>query len=181
MRLEQSFRDEAAMGGRPMLGLFRMMAGAAAIIEERSGKKWLADSETFHTLREEWLTLIDRIGPVLPDKWKKLIAQIDRARSELSTQLVRGGDENADVLQGFLRLYGVIQALGRHIDGLDETPDWDRERRYEGQRQAHELFRRIIARQENPDKSEPPGSAVADTSSKSRLPTSPIPDDRNKP
>jgi len=67
-RLEQSFRDEAAYGGRELAGLFRMMAGAAAMIEaRRDGKKWSEDYETGMAARAAWQSLIRHAIPPMPD------------------------------------------------------------------------------------------------------------------
>ncbi len=70
-RLEQSFHQDAAFGGREMAGLFRMMSGAAALICERRGvKAWSSDFETFLAIREAWRLLIDETAPVMPTDWK---------------------------------------------------------------------------------------------------------------
>lgn len=70
LRLEQSFQDESALGGREMLGLFRMMAGVAAVIEERrNGKRWSEDWETFLAVRKAWHAMINSVCPELSPEW----------------------------------------------------------------------------------------------------------------
>ena len=55
-RLERSFRKEddgiAALGGSEQHALFRMMAAAAEIIENRTGKSWSSDWETSIAVRD---------------------------------------------------------------------------------------------------------------------------------
>jgi hypothetical protein len=70
--LERALRDEAILGGRELAGLFQMMAGAAAMIEERrGGKKWSEDYDTFMAIRAAWQTLIRQASPEMPGDVKK--------------------------------------------------------------------------------------------------------------
>jgi len=77
LRLEQSFNNEAGLGGREMVGLFRMMAGAAAIVEERQNRgSWSTDWETFVAVREVWRNIIDHTMPVADEGWQKDIETV---------------------------------------------------------------------------------------------------------
>src|SRR5262245_50912099 len=80
LRLEQSFLDEEALGGREMLGLFRMMAGAAMMVEERlGGRSWSTDWEAFQAVREAWHKIIDGIRPDVPIGWLERIEALEAA------------------------------------------------------------------------------------------------------
>lgn len=77
-RLEKSIGREKArheeFGGRELYGLLKMMAGAAAMIEERrGGKKWSEDYETGMAARAAWQTLITQAIPPMPDDLKQQI------------------------------------------------------------------------------------------------------------
>src|SRR5262245_36794559 len=91
-RLEQSFHQDAAFGGREMAGLFRMMSGAAALICERRGiKAWSSDFETFLAIRAAWRLLIDEAVPDMPMDWKaKFQALRDVAPGALSAPKHKG-------------------------------------------------------------------------------------------
>ncbi|MDP6572947.1 MAG: TraY domain-containing protein [Rhodospirillales bacterium] len=69
-RLEQSFRKEddgiAALGGSEQHALFRMMAAAAVIIENRSGKSWSSDWKTSVAVRKAWDELVAAVLPKPP-------------------------------------------------------------------------------------------------------------------
>ena len=71
-RLEQSFRKEddgiAALGGSEQHALFRMMAAAAVIIENRTGKSWSSDWKTSIAVRNAWKELIAAVLPKPPEK-----------------------------------------------------------------------------------------------------------------
>ena len=69
-RLERSFRKEddgiAALGGSEQHALFRMMAAAAVIIENRTGKSWSSDWKTSIAVRKAWTELIIAVLPKPP-------------------------------------------------------------------------------------------------------------------
>ncbi len=67
-RLEQTFRDEDALGGRECYALFRMMGAAADLIEARTGKPAASDWETSVSVRTAWKMLIAEWAPSLPEK-----------------------------------------------------------------------------------------------------------------
>jgi hypothetical protein len=70
-RLERSFHQDAEFGGREMAGLFRMMAGAAALISERrGGKPWSTDWESFQAVSAAWRELMNQVSPNMPAEWK---------------------------------------------------------------------------------------------------------------
>ena len=72
-RLERSFRKEddgiAALGGSEQHALFRMMAAAAVIIENRTGKSWSSDWKTSIAVRKAWTELIIAVLPKPPEKF----------------------------------------------------------------------------------------------------------------
>jgi hypothetical protein len=81
LRLEESFRDESKFGGREMLGLFQMMAGAATMVEERlGGRSWSTDWEAFQAVREAWRQIIDKVGPDVPVEWQERFAALEAAK-----------------------------------------------------------------------------------------------------
>jgi hypothetical protein len=154
IRLEQSFRDEAALGGREMTGLFQMMAGAAVIAEERHRKKWPADSETFQAVREAWLNLLDDFGPALPSKWKEIVDCIDKGRRELVSGAIASGDSSdPKMMRAVNQLLEAVSHIAileekRRQSGLREHPDRTRERETllrEGQKAVNDLFSRLAA------------------------------------
>ncbi len=57
-RIEQSFLEERAHGGRELHGLLLLMVGAAEIIQSRTEKSWLSDWETSIAVRAAWKTLV---------------------------------------------------------------------------------------------------------------------------
>ena len=78
-RLERSFRKEddgiAALGGSEQHALFRMMAAAAEIIENRTGKSWSSDWETSIAVRDAWEALT---AAVLPKPPKKIVDTVQK-------------------------------------------------------------------------------------------------------
>ena len=62
-RLEESLRRDQEFGGRELRGLFRMMTGAAEIIEGRTGKSFSEDFETFLTMKKAWDRLLSSYAP----------------------------------------------------------------------------------------------------------------------
>lgn len=67
-RLEQSFRDEDTFGGAPMASLFRLLAAAAQIIENDTGKSRDDDWDTYMITNEAWRALISASSPPVPDE-----------------------------------------------------------------------------------------------------------------
>ncbi len=62
-RIEQSFLEERAHGGRELHGLLLLMVGAAEIIQARTGKSWSSDFETSIAVRAAWKKLAAAAGP----------------------------------------------------------------------------------------------------------------------
>ena len=78
-RLEQSFRKEddgiAALGGSEQHALFRMMAAAAEIIENRTGKSWTSDWKTSIAVRDAWNALTTAILPRPPEEFLEAVQE----------------------------------------------------------------------------------------------------------
>ena len=66
-RLEQSFRDEEALGGRQLHALFGLLGNAAALIEEQTGKSCFEHFSIWLAVQGAWQHLIVGFGPKLPD------------------------------------------------------------------------------------------------------------------
>ena len=90
-RLEQSFRKEddgiAALGGSEQHALFRMMAAAAEIIENRTGKSWTFDWETSIVVRDAWNALTTAILPKPPKEYSELFRSPHLCRLNDRTRL----------------------------------------------------------------------------------------------
>lgn len=69
-RLEQSLRDEAALGSAELSALFRMLGAAANLIEARTGKSCMADHMTSIAVRAAWKKLIAEASPLPGEEWK---------------------------------------------------------------------------------------------------------------
>ncbi len=71
-RLETSFLKEDAkhevFGGREQFEIFKLLAGAAGIIEARKGRSWLEDWLTFISVRKAWDSLISSAAPRPPEE-----------------------------------------------------------------------------------------------------------------
>jgi hypothetical protein len=65
-RLVQSIRDEDGFGGNENAALFRMLAGAAGLIEARTSKEWMKDWDTYIAVDSAWKRLIGHAGPPPP-------------------------------------------------------------------------------------------------------------------
>ncbi len=68
LRLERSFRDEEGFGGKENYALFKMMGGAADVIQARTGKLWMADWDTSVSVRAAWKRLASDAAPKPPRK-----------------------------------------------------------------------------------------------------------------
>lgn len=66
-RLLSSFNQddilEAMFGNAELINLFRMLAAATDIVEQRTGKSWAADYETFVAVKTAWEKLINELRP----------------------------------------------------------------------------------------------------------------------
>ena len=58
LRLEQSFRDEDAVGGAETSALLKLMAAGAIIVQQRTGKSWTEDWDTFVAVQQCWKKLL---------------------------------------------------------------------------------------------------------------------------
>ncbi len=65
-RLERTFLEEAAYGGKELSGLLKLMVGAAEIIQARTDKSWSSDWETSIAVRAAWTKLAAATGPRPP-------------------------------------------------------------------------------------------------------------------
>ena len=65
-RLEQSFRDEDAIGGAETSAVLKLMAAGASIVQHRTGKSWTEDWGTFVAVQKCWKTLVAAVRPDPP-------------------------------------------------------------------------------------------------------------------
>ena len=80
-RLEESFRRDREFGGRELRGLFHMMTGAAEIIEDRTGKTFSEDVETFMAMKKAWDRLLSSYAPDF-EVYQKYLESIGFTRLE---------------------------------------------------------------------------------------------------
>ncbi|MBT3703814.1 MAG: Arc family DNA-binding protein [Alphaproteobacteria bacterium] len=69
-RLERSFQKESDFGGAELFSLFKMLAGAAELIEARTKKSWSKDFDTFLAFETAWKKIIQFTRPQMPTKMK---------------------------------------------------------------------------------------------------------------
>ncbi len=77
-RIEQSFLEEEAYGGRELHGLLKLMVGAAEIIQARTEKSWSSDWETSIAVQEAWKKLAAAAGPSPPAEFIQHGEQVDK-------------------------------------------------------------------------------------------------------
>lgn len=77
-RLEQSFLEEDALGGRQLRSMFGLLANAAVLIEEQTGKSCFEDHYTWAAVHTAWKRLIAAFAPPLPEG---LIAAFEEEKS----------------------------------------------------------------------------------------------------
>ncbi len=76
--IEQALLKEEAYGGRELLGLLRLMVGAADIIQARTEKSWSSDWETSIAVQEAWKKLAAAAGPSPPAEFIQHGEQVDK-------------------------------------------------------------------------------------------------------
>lgn len=81
-RLERSLQQEADSGGRQLHGLLRLLAGAAEIIQERTGKSAFNDWDTWNAVQAAWKKLTRELAPEPPPDIIRLIKKSDEFQSK---------------------------------------------------------------------------------------------------
>jgi hypothetical protein len=67
-RLERSFQEEDALGGRQLRSMFGLLANAAVLIEEQTGKSCFEDYHTWIAVHAAWKRLIVAFAPSWPEE-----------------------------------------------------------------------------------------------------------------
>ncbi len=65
-RLGQSFKEDEAFGGMQFRALFGLLANAASLIEQQTGRPYFEDWHTSIAVRAAWRRLITGFGPSIP-------------------------------------------------------------------------------------------------------------------
>ncbi len=162
-RIEQSFLEEAAYGGKELIGLLKLMVGAAEIIQARTEKSWSSDWETSIAVRAAWKKLAAATGPRPP---AELIQHFERGDElppppELPT---RPSPPTRGLLSGLVahgsvdaKAYGAevmakiatIEKANRKYDRLRAKYERQYERQFEALRQENQAWRdRFISYQD---------------------------------
>jgi hypothetical protein len=111
-RLEQSFKTEAniadaiaaAMGGKSLAALFRLMGAAAELVELRmGGKSWVNDAVTFYAVQKAWQRLINQFGPPPHPDLAAHIAKVTSGPAKLPRHRPEGNQPRNALLELFDR------------------------------------------------------------------------------
>ena len=99
--IEEALLKEEAYGGRELLGLVKLMVGAAEIIQAKTGKSWSSDWETSIKVREAWTNLAAAVGASPPAEYIQHVQQVDELPQppELPTRPSPPG--GGDILQWY--------------------------------------------------------------------------------
>ncbi len=76
-RLERTFLEEAAYGGKELNGLLKIMVGAAEIIQARTEKSWSSDWDTSIAVGAAWKRLAAAAGPRPPAELIQYFERVD--------------------------------------------------------------------------------------------------------
>ena len=73
--LERSFQEEDALGGRQLRSMFGLLANAAVLIQEQTGKSCFEDWDTWIAVNEAWKRLIWAFAPPWPQEWNDALME----------------------------------------------------------------------------------------------------------
>lgn len=83
LMLESAFERDIAFhamfGSAELNSLFKMLAAAADIVDERMGKSWKSDYETFVAMKTAWEKLINGLRPDLKAEDRTVLAEVREA------------------------------------------------------------------------------------------------------
>ena len=124
-RLEQTFQEEEALGGRQFRAMFSLFGNAAVLIEQQTGQSCFKDWNTWVAVQAAWKRLGVTFGPLPSKAWLKALLEAskatpvafsepppeDAAFAGLEIVECPGPREEAGVIA--LRLRGALETPGR--------------------------------------------------------------------
>ena len=81
--LERRFLEETIYGGKELNGMLMLMVGAAEIIQDRTGKSWSSDWDTWVAVQAAWKYLGVAAGPLPPKEWLKALGEASKVSSTI--------------------------------------------------------------------------------------------------